>query len=80
MRFGAAGFLVRGKFSTMESQQNTDAVAFAKQKLEAQAKETQEKMGGAENSSVITAQVVVPSEVGKKSEEVSLRLILSRGI
>lgn len=56
--------------SSMESQQNTDAVNFAKQKLEAQAKETQDKMGGADNASVVSAQVVVPSDVGKKAEEV----------
>lgn len=54
----------------MESQQNADAVNFAKQTLEAQAKEMQDKTGGAENSSVVTAQVVVPSDIGKKSEEV----------
>lgn len=54
----------------MESQQNTDAVNFAKQKLEAQAKETQDKMGGSDNASVVSAQVVVPSDVGKKAEEV----------
>lgn len=60
--------------STMESQKNTDAVNFAKQKLEAQAKETQDKMGGAEGSSVVAAQVVVPSDVGKKSEEVTTSL------
>lgn len=56
--------------SSMESQQNAEAVNFAKQKLEAQAKETQDKLGGPENSSVVTTQVVVPSEVGKKAEEV----------
>ena len=56
--------------SSMESQQNAEAVNFAKQKLESQAKETQDKMGGPDNSSVVTAQVVVPSEVGKQAEEV----------
>lgn len=56
--------------STMESQQNADAVNFAKQTLEAQAKEMQDRTGGAEKSSVVTAQVVVPSDIGKKSEEV----------
>lgn len=56
--------------ASMESQQNTDAVNFAKQKLEAQAKETQDKMGGSDNASVVSAQVVVPSDVGKKAEEV----------
>jgi len=54
----------------MEFEKNADAVNFAKQKLESQAKETQDKMGGSENSSVVTSQVVVPSDVGKKAEEV----------
>lgn len=62
--------------STMESPKNADAVNFAKQKLESQAKETQDKMGGPENSSVVSAQVVVPSDVGKKAEEVPDRLSL----
>lgn len=56
--------------STMESQKNVDAVNLAKQNLEAQAKETQDKIGGPENSSVVSAQVVIPSDVGKKAEEV----------
>lgn len=56
--------------SSMESQQNAEAVNYAKQQLESQAKETQDKMGGPENSSVVTAQVVVPSDVGKKAQEV----------
>lgn len=56
----------------MESQQNADAINFAKEKLELQAKKTQEKMGGPENSAVVTQQVVVPSEVGKKVDEVCI--------
>lgn len=58
----------------MESQGNADAVAYAKQKLEMEAKEIQAKMGGAAHSSVITTQVVVPSDIGKKAEEVRLPL------
>jgi hypothetical protein len=61
-----------GKMSAMESQQNVDAVNFAKQKLESQAKETQDKIGGPEQGSVVTQQVVVPSEVGKKADEVCI--------
>ena len=44
---------------------------FARRKLEAGAKETQDKAGGMENASVVSAQVVVPSELGKEAEEVS---------
>lgn len=54
----------------MESQQNDKALNLAKQALESHAKETQDKFGGPENSSVVTAQIVVPSQVGKKAEEV----------
>ena len=55
----------------MASVRNEDIENFAKQKLESGAKQTQDKVGGAENASVISAQVVVPSKVGKESEEVS---------
>ena len=46
-------------------------VDFAKQKLETGAKQTQDKAGGIENASVVSAQVVIPSKLGKETEEVS---------
>lgn len=47
-----------------------DLVDFAQQKLETGAKQTQDKAGGIENASVVSAQVVIPSKIGKEAEEV----------
>ncbi len=59
--------------ATHEAQQKTnEAAEMAKQKLEIGAKELQEKLGGAENNAVVTSQIVIPSEVGKKAQEVTL--------
>lgn len=55
----------------MDRVQHEEVVNFAQQKLETGAKETQDKAGGAQNASVISAQVVVPSKIGKEAEEVS---------
>lgn len=48
-----------------------EVMNFAKQKLEIGAKQTQDKAGGPENASVVTAQIVVPAKIGKESQEVS---------
>jgi hypothetical protein len=58
--------------ATHEAQKTNEAAELSKQKLESQAKELQEKFGGAENSSVVTSQVVIPSEAGKKGQEVCM--------
>jgi hypothetical protein len=59
--------------ATHEAQQKTnEAAEMAKQKLEIGAKELQEKLGGAENHAVVTSQIVIPSEAGKKAQEVTL--------
>lgn len=53
------------------SSQEADTVQMVRKRLESEAKEIQEKIGGGRgDSAVVTQQVVVPSEVGKRSEEV----------
>lgn len=53
------------------SSQEADTVQMVSKRLESEAKEIQDKIGGGRgDSAVVTQQVVVPSEVGKKSEEV----------
>jgi hypothetical protein len=58
--------------ATHEARKTNEVAELSKQKLESQAKELQEKLGGAENSSVVTSQVVIPSEAGKKGQEVCM--------
>jgi hypothetical protein len=53
------------------SSQEADTVQMVRKRLESEAKEIQDKIGGGRgDSAVVTQQVVVPSEVGKRSEEV----------
>lgn len=59
----------------MDHSLHEEVVDFAQQKLESGAKETQDKAGGAQNASVVSAQVVVPSKLGKEAEEVSIDLL-----
>ena len=54
----------------MASQEDA-AVQRAKESLESQAKEVQDHVGGGhDKSSVVAAQVVVPSKLGEKADEV----------
>jgi hypothetical protein len=62
--------------ATHEAQKTNEAAELSKQKLESHAKELQEKLGGAENNSVVTSQVVIPSEAGKKAQEVCMLQLL----
>lgn len=55
----------------MASVDHEKVVDFARHQLEAGAKETQDKAGGPENASVISAQIVVPADT-HKAEEVSI--------
>ena len=51
--------------------QEAAAVQRAKESLESQAKEAQDRVGGGnDKSSVVSAQVVVPSKLGEKADEV----------
>lgn len=64
--------------ATHEAQKTNEAAELSKQKLESHAKELQEKLGGAENNSVVTSQVVIPSEAGKKAQEVCMLQLLMK--
>ena len=57
----------------MESHKNVELLNFAKHELEAQAKKIQEKLGGSESRSVLTFQIVLPSAIGKNTEQVRFR-------
>lgn len=56
--------------ASMQEERSTSVAEEARQGLEQQARETQQKLGGSEATTVITEQIAIPAELSQKSKEV----------